>query len=121
VTFTVRVGPDAPAHARRVAAEPLARYGADAAERALLALSELVSNVVRHARVSEDEPIEISLAATGDRVRVEVRQRTRLIERSIRQVPLKEDGGMGLMIVERVTDRWGMEPGPPGRVWFEVC
>jgi anti-sigma regulatory factor (Ser/Thr protein kinase) len=121
-TFSVPVGADAPARARRAAADRLAPLGTDATERGLLALSELVTNVVRHARVADDEPIDIVIATVDDRrIRVEVQQPTRLAERSVRQVPLREDGGMGLMIVERVSERWGMDPGPPGRVWFEIC
>jgi anti-sigma regulatory factor (Ser/Thr protein kinase) len=120
-TFSVPVGADAPARARRAAADRLAPLGTDATERGLLALSELVTNVVRHARVADDEPIDIVIATIGDRIRIEVQQPTRLAERAVRQVPLRETGGMGLMIVERVSERWGMDPGPPGRVWFEIC
>ena len=30
------------------------------------------------------------------------------------------DGGYGLFLVERASDRWGVEAGPPASVWFEV-
>ena len=29
-------------------------------------------------------------------------------------------GGFGLRIVEALADRWGVEPGPPGCVWFQM-
>ena len=29
------------------------------------------------------------------------------------------DGGFGLRIVEALADAWGVEPGPPGCVWFQ--
>jgi len=120
VSFIVPVGPDAPARARREAAARFAPFGTDTSERALLALSELVTNVVRHARLMTGDDIAVSIMTSDDRVRVEVHQPTRVIERSERWVPSLDGGGLGLTIVERVADRWGLEPGPPGRVWFEV-
>src|SRR5207245_2733634 len=31
-----------------------------------------------------------------------------------------EPGGFGLMLVERLADRWGVDPGGRSRVWFEI-
>ena len=87
-----------------------------------LAVTELVTNAVRHAAMDDSsELIHLLIEADEDYVRVEVEQPT-----SARGVHIVErpgtgerPGGFGLRLVEASADDWGYEPGPPGRVWFE--
>jgi anti-sigma regulatory factor (Ser/Thr protein kinase) len=88
---------------------------ADAAE---LALTELVANVVRHV---PGRHCRICFLLRGGGVRVEIAD-----TRSRLPVPATggalAEGGRGLLLVEAVTDRWGVEPHTDGRgktVWFE--
>jgi anti-sigma regulatory factor (Ser/Thr protein kinase) len=87
-----------------------------------LAVTELVTNAVRHAGVEANaELIYLRIQADDDHVRVEVEQPTSASGVHIVQQPGtgQRPGGFGLRLVEASADEWGYEPGPPGRVWFE--
>ena len=87
-----------------------------------LAVTELVSNAVRHAGVETNaEMIHLRIEADDDHVRVEVEQPTSADDVHVIQEPgsYERPGGFGLRLVEASADDWGYEPGPPGRVWFE--
>jgi anti-sigma regulatory factor (Ser/Thr protein kinase) len=77
-----------------------------------LALSELASNAVRHART----PFEVVVVADG-LVRIEV------MDGSTDGVIVRdasEAGGRGLPIVDQLCDRWGVRMLPEGKsVWCE--
>jgi anti-sigma regulatory factor (Ser/Thr protein kinase) len=88
---------------------------ADAAE---LALTELVANVVRHV---SGRRCRVCLLIRPGGVRVEISDSCPRLP-----VPAAGDvlaeGGRGLLLVEAVTDCWGVQPRPDGRgktVWFE--
>ncbi|MGH9015164.1 MAG: ATP-binding protein [Acidimicrobiia bacterium] len=84
-------------------------------ERAVLLVSELVTNAVVHAAC------DVRLRVTpGSPVRVEVRDENAEPPQARGREPL-EVGGFGLVIVESVASRWGVEPQPTGKVvWFEL-
>jgi anti-sigma regulatory factor (Ser/Thr protein kinase) len=91
-------------------------------DRVRLAASELVSNAVRHGDLSAGTPIRLAMDVTLDAIRVEVLQQTETGAAAlVRSKDRGTEGGFGLAIVEDVTDRWGVEPGPPGAVWFEIA
>jgi anti-sigma regulatory factor (Ser/Thr protein kinase) len=81
----------------------------------LVALSELVTNAVLRARLTPDrDTIRLVIERDLRHVRVEVEQGT-----SPDGMPAVEVGrGYGLRIVDALADDWGVEPGPPGHVWF---
>ena len=86
------------------------------------AVSELVSNAVRHAGlVANSDLIHLRIEADDDHVRVEVEQRTSAgdVEVVLPRVTQDRFGGFGLQLVQASADAWGFEPGPPGRAWFE--
>jgi anti-sigma regulatory factor (Ser/Thr protein kinase) len=86
-----------------------------------LAAVEIVSNAVRHAGLGGNETVRLSTAVDDRAIRVEVEQSTPAAD--VRIVPEPEravGGGFGLVLVDRIADRWGAECGPPGRVWFEI-
>jgi anti-sigma regulatory factor (Ser/Thr protein kinase) len=90
----------------------------DLADTALLLVSELVGNAARH-------------VGGAVRVRAGLRAGVLLVEVSDEQqdapvlagVPDDlQEGGRGLLLVERLADRWGSDPLPSGkRVWFELA
>ena len=87
------------------------------ADEVSLLVSELASNAVRHART----PFQVSLACDGSTVRVEVGDGDPALP--IRQDPVPEAvTGRGLLIVDALADRWGVEPAAVGKtVWFELA
>jgi anti-sigma regulatory factor (Ser/Thr protein kinase) len=86
-----------------------------------LAVTELVSNAVRHAGLETDTLIHLRIEADDAHVRVEVEQPTSASDVHVAEQPGTDErpGGFGLRLVEVFADAWGFEPGPPGRVWFE--
>jgi anti-sigma regulatory factor (Ser/Thr protein kinase) len=115
----VRATPKAPAQARRALQQlELPLPLADAAR---LAVSELVTNSVRHAGLGPDDLIHITADWSGTRLRVQVRdggrgRRPAQVPASIRPAPGAESG-WGLYLVDRLTSRWGtLADG----YWFEL-
>lgn len=94
--------------------------GAAVADDVRLAVTELVTNVIRHAGVEATDELAVTVMVEADRVRVSVRQPTTAMNASAADGDRDAVGGWGLMIVDRITDRWGVEAGPPGEIWFEV-
>jgi anti-sigma regulatory factor (Ser/Thr protein kinase) len=87
-----------------------------------LAVTELVSNAVRHAGLQPNVGlIHLRIEADDDHVRVEVEQPTSASGAHVVERPGASEraGGFGLRLVEASADTWGVEPGPPGKVWFE--
>jgi Histidine kinase-like ATPase domain len=80
-----------------------------------LVVSELASNVVRHART----PYQVALRAQSA-IRIEVSDRSPAAPRR-RDLDLGAATGRGLQIVELCAARWGYELVPGGKVvWAEV-
>ena len=83
-----------------------------------LLVSELVSNVVLHARTS----CCLSIIQTPQRIRVEVQDGSdRLPGVRQRSDPLAQSG-RGMVLVDGLSAAHGVEPQPAGgkRVWFEL-
>ena len=88
---------------------------------AQVAVSELVSNGVRHAGLSPDELIRVTADWSGTRLRVHVRDgrrggRPTGVSGSIRPAPGAESG-WGLYLVDRVASRWGTSA---EGYWFDL-
>jgi anti-sigma regulatory factor (Ser/Thr protein kinase) len=95
--------------------------GSEAAERVRLAASEIISNAVRHASLPEGSTIDVDVDVDAEAVQVRVAQASAATDVGVVRADERgERGGFGLAIVEQVTDRWGVEEGPPGAVWFRV-
>jgi hypothetical protein len=80
--------------------------------------SELVTNALQH---GEGE-VELVIRIDG-RLRVEVYDQAPTMPRQLEESPLA-DLGRGLMLVERLSARWGAElldPCGKKRVWFELA
>jgi anti-sigma regulatory factor (Ser/Thr protein kinase) len=105
-------------HARRFVSATLAEQGIDDLESELLT-SELVTNVIRHARTD----FHVAVIVRDDRLRIEVSDTSSILP-SVRDVLMDNqqfEDGRGLAILEAVALEWGVESRPDGKnVWFEV-
>ena len=88
---------------------------------AQLAVSELVTNSVRHAGLAPDDLIRITVDWSGARLKVHVRDgrrgvRPAVVLGSIRPAPGAESG-WGLYLVDHLASRWGTSA---DGYWFEL-
>lgn len=89
----------------------------DVTEVAVLLTSELVTNVIVHART----PMRLSVEVEREALRVAIAD-------DVPRTPVqrKVDGtprltGRGMHLVESLASDWGVEPSPTGKtVWFEL-
>jgi anti-sigma regulatory factor (Ser/Thr protein kinase) len=82
-----------------------------------LATTEVVSNAMRHG----DDPIRVGVSWLAGTARVAVRSGGREFSWHGRPALAAERGGWGLVIVDRVADRWGIRRVQDGNeVWFEL-
>ena len=113
----------APGHARAWTESWLAAWGIDDEGVTTLLVSELVTNAVKHTRA----PSALTLAVAGGMIEVGVTdggpsrrvipaQRAVLAPASTLVIP---ESGRGLMIVEALSDSWGVTPVGKGKqIWF---
>ncbi len=86
-----------------------------------LVVSELVTNSVRHAALSPDEQISLAVVISDGSVRGRVCDPGPGFEKPSQPRPRTDlSGGWGLPIVERISDRWGVERNGCACVWFEI-
>ena len=86
-----------------------------------LLISEVVTNAVRHAGMSEADSIHVEIADSAGRVRVEVSDQGKGFTPKRRDPDIERPGGWGLYLVEELADRWGVETGGRTLVWFELA
>jgi anti-sigma regulatory factor (Ser/Thr protein kinase) len=88
----------------------------DVAELAVLLTSELVTNVIVHAKT----PLRLDLDAEPPSIRVAVADEAARTP-TLRPVHDARLTGRGMNLVESLAAQWGVEPTPPGKtVWFEL-
>jgi anti-sigma regulatory factor (Ser/Thr protein kinase) len=89
---------------------------AEIADVIMLLVTELVTNAVMHAH----SPVRVHVVVDDHQVRVAVHD-------DVPQPPVRRRaseealGGRGLLLLDRLSDRWGYDSHPPGKtVWFEI-
>jgi anti-sigma regulatory factor (Ser/Thr protein kinase) len=108
----------AAARARHFVEDKLGVWGIGGAtlEDCRLLVSELVTNAVVHAH----SPAVISMEHSAHLLTVSVCDES-MAEPSLRQCAPTDIAGRGLMLVDRLASRWGVETENGGkRVWFEL-
>ena len=86
-----------------------------------LLASELVTNAVRHGATDPNESILLHAKHVDSTIRVEVcDEGLTEFHANPNGTDLMEPGGNGLLLVDALSARWGVEPGPPKCVWFEA-
>lgn len=110
--------------ARLLTVAHLASWGLPS-ETAAQLVAELANNAVLHGRI-RGRDFRLGLRVTGGAVlRIEVADargdRCPAVPRP--PVPTDAESGRGLLLVEALADRWGVETGPPPRktVWAEIA
>jgi anti-sigma regulatory factor (Ser/Thr protein kinase) len=85
---------------------------------AALLVTELVSNVVDHVGGESDLTIEVSLAEAWLRIAVVDGSAIRPV---VRELSTEQPRGRGLLMVQEIADRWGVEDHDGGkRIWLEL-
>ncbi len=85
-----------------------------------LLVSELVTNAIQHGGGDSSRRIEVRLSAGERCLRVEVSDPGAAGAAATDRVG--SDGGWGLVLVDRLSERWGREHTPAGGsvAWFEL-
>jgi anti-sigma regulatory factor (Ser/Thr protein kinase) len=120
VSFWVPGGTRAAGVARRSVLSVQAGLPGAIRHRLALLLSELVTNAVQYGGAGGQETVQVRLASSPERVRVEVfdpgpngaAPRNRV----------EDGGGYGLLLVDRLADDWGRQDAGSGGTlaWFEL-
>jgi anti-sigma regulatory factor (Ser/Thr protein kinase) len=120
VSFWVPGGTRAAGLARRSILSVEAGLPDSVRHRLALLLSELVTNAIQHGGAGEHETIQVRIASSYEKIRVEVFDpganapgpRNRL----------EPQGGYGLLLVDRLATGWGREHVDEGGslAWFEL-
>ena len=110
--------PPAVGAARRFVDRTLVAWGvAGEHADAMLVVSELATNVVRHA----GSPFLVSVARRGGQVRISVRDIGRGGP-TVRCATAESTSGRGLALVAAVSSSWGVEPEADGKsVWADIA
>jgi anti-sigma regulatory factor (Ser/Thr protein kinase) len=87
----------------------------------LLLLTELVNNAVRHADAAPDRLVRVELRQRRGAVRVAVCDEGPGFAPEATCSRPDETGGWGLVLVDRIADRWAVTRTATGTcVWFEI-
>ena len=119
MSFELAGGPYAVTAARLALSDLDSHLEASIAFDVRLLVSELVTNSVKHAQVTEDDSIMLGVKIADDVVRVEVRDAGPGFEPPPTIAPDDSDEGWGLFLVEQLADEWGVEPDRQ-TVWFRI-
>lgn len=94
---------------------------AELRDTASLLVSELVTNSVLHAGLGQEQCINVHLSSDGVRLRVVVADPgSGTLPHAPEPPTIGRVGGWGLMLVDRLADRWGTETFGSTQVWFEL-
>ena len=119
--FTLKGGDEAGGAARRAIVAGDGALPEPVRDDVLLLATELVSNAVRHAGVGPDKSLQVEVRRWPRQVRVAVVDPGAGFEPPGQHPPRDGPGGLGLLLLDRIADRWGVSREPAGtRVWFEI-
>lgn len=116
----LRAGPRTAAEARLFLSEALKSFGVEVdKDAAALMTSEIASNAIRHGK----EPIDVSISAEEQGLRVSVLDRGSGFDAEELRFDrgLEIEGGRGLRIVHALSSDWGVERSEDAtEVWFRL-
>ena len=114
-------GPRAPERVRAWLQSAAAWLPEELERNLLLLTCELVNNSVLHGEAGEQDVIEVELSRTANGLRAQVSDSGPGFAPSGRDQALDEPGGWGLVLVDRMAARWGVERAERTSVWFELA
>jgi anti-sigma regulatory factor (Ser/Thr protein kinase) len=119
---TIALNPRASSAARTVVARCLgARVVASELDGAQLIVSELVANSVQHSNSPDGSTITVSVELSPDWFRVGVQDPGSDGVIMVRAPDLQTGGGLGLALVQTLSERWGVERLAGGtKVWAQL-
>jgi anti-sigma regulatory factor (Ser/Thr protein kinase) len=118
-TFTFRSRPEAVSAARRALDGFDEVLDLGVFYDASLCVSELVTNAVIHAGVSEESELRLDVEIDGETLRVSVTDPGRGFDPP--EPSSDDESGWGLYIVDRLSHRWGVDRSEGTQVWFEMA
>lgn len=113
--------PEATEAARRALATLRAEIPTEVFRNAMLLVTELIANVVRHSGQDDDGWVELEATVRPQKLEVAVRDGGKGF-RPVIEPSVDRGGGFGLYMVDAMAERWGVRCSP-GRneVWLELA
>ena len=120
--FVVSLPSDAraPGAARRALEGVRPRLDRRAFDQTVLLVSELVTNSVRHASLSNGDAIGVRVRIDGSRIRVDVTDPGPGFDPAARRPAGDLESGWGLTLLKKLAARWGVRRNHDTTVWFEI-
>jgi anti-sigma regulatory factor (Ser/Thr protein kinase) len=117
----LRLTPDvrAPQLARRSLEALRSSLDGSIVDEAILLVSELVTNSVRHGELGPADTVAVRIVTAGPALRIEVTDPGPGFDPS-RVPPPNGRGGWGLWLLDRIAPRWGVSRDDGLSVWFEL-
>ena len=111
---------DTPAAARRALDGFRGQLEEDVIERSALVVTEVVTNSVTHAGLTAAQPIDLNIQVLPGCLRIEVTDEgTAGFDPVVAPPYPGQSSGLGLWMVDQLTDRWGVDFSRSTRVWGE--
>lgn len=122
IELTLPGGPLAAGRAREELAAGNGGVPASVRDELVLLLTELVTNAVRHGGAVDGLPVEVVVASSPRGLTVAVTDPGSGFEwPGGEATPEPRENGYGLLLVDRLAHRWGIERGQSSTtVWFEL-
>jgi anti-sigma regulatory factor (Ser/Thr protein kinase) len=113
-------GPEGARAARDALVDLDRRITSEVLQNVRLLVSELVTNSIRHAGLTQSGWIRLKVQLLPRRVRVEVSDAGPGFDPQPVTPSIYQASGWGLYLVEQISDRWGVSRHPTTTVWFEI-
>jgi anti-sigma regulatory factor (Ser/Thr protein kinase) len=120
VEHELPVAPEAAAEARHVLDDIGDAVPVEKLRDVRLLVSELVTNAVRHAKLSSADVIRLVLEVADHALRVEVHDPGGGFVPTTPTPDPARPSGWGLYLVAELSDRWGVDSDETTLVWFEL-
>jgi anti-sigma regulatory factor (Ser/Thr protein kinase) len=116
-------GAGAPGRARRLVGPQLGHVLPSTASDAVLIVSELVTNSVRHAHVGVDKVVVVDVSTSEKHLRIAVTDPGSELEPRLLPGEFNGLGGHGLRLVEQLSEAWGVSHDTSGatQVWCDLA
>ena len=113
----------APSQGRQALGPLRPLLGGDVFDRLRLLTSELIANSVQHGRLQPGDQIHVRVSFHHEIVHVDLADEGQMWSppQVPVEAPLLSEASRGLFLLDRLADAWGVDPGPPTRVWFELA